>query len=189
MSSAKWRQFCFVSASICWRFQVIKFTIQLNHTKSEWTNKPSWRNQYKMDIIIIIQFPFQLTSSVFNQRIEHKPPVSPLNLRSGVIYEHCTNEISYYLEHAFLWPSQECRLYSGCYPMNSLKYNCSEMVTALLQLPISTLIPQSLGTVQCGHTPFIVFTVLSKFREKLPNSKRIMLGLKSYIEIDLNFLK
>ena len=45
--------------------------------------------------------------------------------------------------------------------------------------------PQSLGTVQCDHAPFI----LSIVRDKLRNSKRIVLVPKSYIDIDLNFMK
>ena len=51
---------------------------------------------------------------------------------------------------------------------------------------------QSLGTVLCGHAPFISFPLLSIhaiFKDKLPNSKRIVPVPKSYTEIDLNFLK
>ena len=43
---------------------------------------------------------------------------------------------------------------------------------------------QSLGTVQGGHAPFILFTLLSIFRDTLPK-----LVPKSYIVLDLNFLK
>ena len=51
-------------------------------------------------------------------------------------------------------------------------------------------IKQSLQTVPCGsHAPFIWFTLLLLFREKLPNSKRTMLVPECYIAIDLNFLK
>ena len=52
-----------------------------------------------------------------------------------------------------------------------------------------SLKPQLLGTVHYGHTPFILFTLLSIFRDKLSNFKRIVPVPKSYIEIDLNFLK
>ena len=48
---------------------------------------------------------------------------------------------------------------------------------------------QSLGTVQGGHAPFILFTLLSIFRDTLPNPKGIVLVPKSYIVLDLNFLK
>ena len=48
---------------------------------------------------------------------------------------------------------------------------------------------QSLGSVQCGHARFFLFTLPSIFRDKLPYSKRIVLVPKSYIAIDLNYLK
>ena len=37
--------------------------------------------------------------------------------------------------------------------------------------------------------PYTLFALLSIFRDKLPNSKRIVLVSLSYIEIDLNFLQ
>ena len=40
-----------------------------------------------------------------------------------------------------------------------------------------------------AHPLYILFTTLSIFRDKLPNSKRRVLVPQSYIEIDLNFLK
>ena len=40
---------------------------------------------------------------------------------------------------------------------------------------------QSLGTVQCGHAPFILFILLPIYRAKLSNSKRILLVPKCYV--------
>ena len=45
------------------------------------------------------------------------------------------------------------------------------------------------ATVRCGHTPFILLILLSLFRDKLPNSKLVVLVPKCCIEINLNFLK
>ena len=86
--------------------------------------------------------------------------------------------------------------------MTSLQWLCAVCLAIFLRekhdvtsnLPWKTpqslggLMAQSIGTVRCGHAPFIFFALLSIFRDKLPNSKRIVLVPKSYIEIDLNFL-
>ena len=60
---------------------------------------------------------------------------------------------------------------------------------ASLRQETVTILQRALGTVRCGHAPFTLFTLLPLFSDKLPNSKRIVMVPKCYIEIDLNFLK
>ena len=48
--------------------------------------------------------------------------------------------------------------------------------------------PQSLGTVRCGHALFISSILLPIYKAKLPNSKRIVLVPKCYVQIDSTFL-
>ena len=46
---------------------------------------------------------------------------------------------------------------------------------------LGVILLQSLGTVRCGHAPFILFLLLPIYRAKLPNSKRIVLVPKCYV--------